>query len=72
MAYEKKCKQLKQLEEKKAEANKAGSVRSLLRNLSLKLNMAIQIVDRLSVTVNTLREEELSPLINEFIQGYVC
>lgn len=68
--HERKSKKLKRLDEKGAEAHKIDVTRNLVRSLSSKIRIAIQVVDKISVTINKLRDEELWPLINEFIQGY--
>nr|GLL23566.1 uncharacterized protein LOC109161314 [Ipomoea trifida] len=67
--HERKSKKLKRLDEKGAEAHKIDVTRNLVRSLSSKIRIAIQVVDKISVTINKLRDEELWPLINEFIQG---
>lgn len=69
--HEKKCHKLKRLDEKGAEAQKIDATRTLVRSLSTKIRIAIQVVDKISVKVNKLRDEELWPQLNEFIQGYV-
>lgn len=68
--HERKSRKLKRLDEKGAEAQKIDVTRKLVRSLSSKIRIAIQVVDKISVTINKLRDEELWPLINEFIQGY--
>lgn len=75
--HEKKCKQLKRLEEKSAEAikieiTKIETTRSLIRTLSTKMNISIQVVDRISITINKLRNEELWQQINKLLPGYVA
>lgn len=73
VTHEKKSRMLKQLEHNKAtaESPKIESVRTALHNVSTKMKIAIHIVDRISVTINKLREEELWPQIVEFIHRYV-
>lgn len=63
--------QIKNIGEKDAEANKVDSARNLIRALSTKIKVAIQVIDRTSIAINKLRDEELWPLISELIQKYV-
>ncbi|KAL1563870.1 DNA-directed RNA polymerase subunit beta [Salvia divinorum] len=44
-------------------------MRTLVRSLSTKLRIAIQVVDKILVKINCFRDEELWPQLNEFIQG---
>ncbi|KAK8699931.1 hypothetical protein V6N13_018339 [Hibiscus sabdariffa] len=69
VAYDQKCRKLKRLDEKGAEANKVDSTRSIISSLSTKLRIAIQVVDKISVTINKIRDDELWPLLNELIEG---
>ncbi|XP_022762966.1 nitrate regulatory gene2 protein-like [Durio zibethinus] len=69
VAYDMKCRKLKRLDERGAEANKVDSTRNIIRNLSTKIRIAIQVVDKISVTINKIRDEELWPLLNELIEG---
>uniref|UniRef100_A0A5B6YH29 DUF632 domain-containing protein n=1 Tax=Davidia involucrata TaxID=16924 RepID=A0A5B6YH29_DAVIN len=67
--HERKCRKLKRLDERGAEAHKVDLTRTLVRSLSTKIRIAIQIVDKISVKINNLRDEELWPQLNDFIQG---
>ncbi|KAK3015180.1 hypothetical protein RJ639_005326 [Escallonia herrerae] len=67
--HEKKSRKLKRLDERGAEAHKVDTTRILVRSLSTKIRIAIQVVDKISVKINNLRDEELWPQLNEFIQG---
>ncbi|XWS62579.1 hypothetical protein CRYUN_Cryun06bG0023100 [Craigia yunnanensis] len=69
VAYDRKCSKLKRLDERGAEANKVDSTRDIIRSLSTKIRIAIQSVDKISVTINKIRDEELWPLLNELIEG---
>ncbi|MFQ6630363.1 hypothetical protein Gotur_007926 [Gossypium turneri] len=69
VAYDKKSRKLKRLDERGAEATKVDSTRNIIRSLSTKLRIAIQVVDKISVTVNKIRDDELWPLLNELIEG---
>ncbi|CAA0807717.1 Protein of unknown function (DUF630 and DUF632 [Striga hermonthica] len=66
--HERKSRKLKRLDEKGAEAQKVDSTRALVKSLSTKIRIAIQVVDKISVKINTLRDDELWPQLNEFIQ----
>lgn len=71
--HDRKVRKLKRLDERGAEPHKVDDTRSVIRSLSVKIGMAIQVVDKISVTINKIRDEELWPQINELIQGYfVC
>ncbi|XP_044489132.1 protein ALTERED PHOSPHATE STARVATION RESPONSE 1-like [Mangifera indica] len=67
--HDRKVRKLKRLDERGAEAHKVDSTRTLIRNLSIKIGMAIQVVDKISMTINKIRDEELWPQLNELIQG---
>lgn len=69
MLLEKKCRQLKNLMEKKADARKIDPLRNSIRNLSIKLKISIQVVDRISITISKLRDEEFFAEMNELIRG---
>ena len=69
--YDRKCEQLKRLSEKGEEAHKLEAVQILIRKLSTKIKIAIQIVDSISNKISKLRDDELWPQISELIQGYV-
>ncbi|XP_057501115.1 protein ALTERED PHOSPHATE STARVATION RESPONSE 1-like [Actinidia eriantha] len=67
--HERNCRKLKRLDERGAEAHKIDAIRTLVRSLSTKIRIAIQVVDKISVKINKLRDGELWPQLNEFIQG---
>uniref|UniRef100_A0A2N9I6S8 DUF632 domain-containing protein n=1 Tax=Fagus sylvatica TaxID=28930 RepID=A0A2N9I6S8_FAGSY len=69
VVHDRKVIKLKRLDEKGAEAHKVETTRTFIRSLSTKIRMAIQVVDRISVTINTIRDEELWPQLNELIKG---
>jgi hypothetical protein len=62
---------LKRLDQRGADFHKVDTTRTLIRSLSTKIGMAIQVVDKISVTINNIRDEELWPQLNELIIGYV-
>lgn len=63
-------KELRHLEERGAEAEKIDSTRELIKKLSTKIRIAIQVVGSISKKINTLRDEELWPRITELVLGY--
>ncbi|XP_022873313.1 nitrate regulatory gene2 protein-like [Olea europaea var. sylvestris] len=67
--HDRKSHKLKRLDERGAEAQKIDTTRSLVRSLSTKIRIAIQVVDKFSVKINSLRDDELWPQLNEFIHG---
>ncbi|KAF5443723.1 hypothetical protein F2P56_036258 [Juglans regia] len=67
--YDRKVDKLKRLDERGAEVHKVDTTRTLIRELSAKIRMAIQVVDKISVTISKIRDEELWPQLNELIQG---
>ncbi|KAL2936900.1 Nitrate regulatory gene2 protein [Bienertia sinuspersici] len=67
--HDRKNDRLKHLAEKGAEPQKIESTRDVVRSLSTKIRIAIQIVDRISAKINKLRDEELWPQLNELILG---
>lgn len=69
VVHERKCRRLKRLDEKGAEAHKINTTQALIRSLSTKIRISIQVVDKISVTINKIRDEELWPQLNELIQG---
>lgn len=67
--HERKNRKLIRMDERGAEAHKVDATRTLVRSLSTKIRIAIQVVDKISVKINSLRDGELWPQLNEFIQG---
>lgn len=67
--HERKCRKLKRLDERGAEAHKVEATRAMVRSLSTKIRIAIQAVDKISEKINRLRDEELWPQLHELIQG---
>lgn len=70
--HERKLRKLKRLDERGAETHKVDATRALVRSLSTKIRIAIQVVDKISVKINSLRDDELWPQLSEFLQGYVA
>jgi len=59
------------MKKKGADAHKVDSIQIFIGILSTKMRISIQVVDKISITICKLREEELWPQINEFIIRYV-
>lgn len=73
--YRKKCKQLNRMRSKKhVDEQKVEALKAVIQIISTKMKISIQVVDRISNTICKLGEEELRPLINEFIlrYGHTC
>jgi hypothetical protein len=69
--HDRKCRKLKRLEERGADFDKVGLTRTVIGDLSTKISMAINVVDKISMTINKIRDEELWPQLKGLIQGYV-
>ncbi|KAM0049202.1 hypothetical protein Hdeb2414_s0008g00283161 [Helianthus debilis subsp. tardiflorus] len=67
--HEEKKQRLVRLDEKGAEHYKVDATRTLIRSLSTKIRIAIQVVDKIAQKIDTLRDEELWPQLNDFIEG---
>ncbi|RDY06855.1 Nitrate regulatory gene2 protein, partial [Mucuna pruriens] len=67
--HDRKCRKLKRMDDRGADFHKVDSTRTLIRSLSTKIRMAIQVVDKISMTINKIRDEELWPQLKELIQG---
>ncbi|KAL3504200.1 hypothetical protein ACH5RR_034041 [Cinchona calisaya] len=71
VVYEKKCKQLRILDEKGAESNKIDAIRASIRNLLTKLNVCMKTIDAISSRIHKLRDEELQPQVANLIHGLI-
>ncbi|KAF8013181.1 hypothetical protein BT93_I1152 [Corymbia citriodora subsp. variegata] len=69
VVHDRKVQKLKHLSERGADTLKVEPTRIMIRNLSTKIRIAIQVVDKISVTINKIRDEELWPQISELIEG---
>lgn len=65
--HQKKCKELKRMNKKEADAQKIDSVQAFIGILVTKMKISIQVVDKISNTISKLMEEELWPQIKTFI-----
>lgn len=67
--YARKYKQMKSLDDKGAETLEAA--RTMLRALSTKIQIAFHVIDKMSISINKLRDEELWPQINDLVHRCV-
>ncbi|XVE94438.1 hypothetical protein REPUB_Repub02eG0008500 [Reevesia pubescens] len=65
--HAKKCRQMKSFDQKDADARRVDSTRTLIRALSTKMRVAVQVIDKVAITINKLMDEELWPQIDELI-----
>lgn len=68
--YTTKCEEMKHLVDRGAEAQKIEAIQSSLRKLSMRIRIAIQVIDHISKQISRLRDEELWPQTFELVQGY--
>ncbi|XP_028766497.1 nitrate regulatory gene2 protein [Neltuma alba] len=70
--YKKKCRELNRAMSKKCvDAQKVDALETSIQIIATKLKISIHVVDKISNTICKLREEELWPLVNEFILRFV-
>ncbi|XP_011628968.1 uncharacterized protein LOC18424301 [Amborella trichopoda] len=69
--HERKRQRLKKLDERGAESHEVHATRTLVRSLSAKIRIAMQVVDSISKKINKIRDEELQPQITELIKGLI-
>ncbi|OIW14796.1 hypothetical protein TanjilG_05417 [Lupinus angustifolius] len=69
--HQKKCSQLKRMNKKGADAQKVETVQTFIALLATKMKISVQVVDKISITISKLREEELWPQINKFIHMFL-
>ena len=69
LLHVRKLRKLKRMDERGTDAPKVDSTRRFVRSLSTKIRIAIQVVDKISVTINKIRDEELWLQLNQLIQG---
>lgn len=71
IAYEKKCKQLRNQDVKFEEPSYVDKTRAAIRDLDTQITVSIHSVEAISRRIETLRDEELHPQLIELVQGYV-
>ncbi|KAL4273018.1 hypothetical protein GQ457_13G007880 [Hibiscus cannabinus] len=61
------CRHLKSLNQKGGNARRVDSARSLIRAVSTKMRVAVQVIDKVAISINKLMDEELWPEVDELI-----
>lgn len=69
--HAKTCRQMKSLNQKGGNAGRVDSTRTLIRAVSTKMRVAVQVIDKIAVSINKLMDEELWPEVNELIHRYI-
>ncbi|KAK4760170.1 hypothetical protein SAY87_023301 [Trapa incisa] len=69
IAYEKKCKQLRNQDVKGEDPSAVDKTRTALRDLHTQIKVSIHSVEAISKRIETLRDEELQPQLLELVQG---
>ncbi|GKU87622.1 hypothetical protein SLEP1_g1990 [Rubroshorea leprosula] len=67
--YEKKCKQMRALDDRGAETSKIDAIQASIRKLLTKIDVCIKAVEVISSRIHKLRDEELQPQLTELIHG---
>ncbi|KAK4801733.1 hypothetical protein SAY86_022220 [Trapa natans] len=71
IVYKKKCKKLRDLDDRGAESTKIDATQATIRSLHTKIDVCIRAVDVISSRINKLRDEELRPQLTELIHGLI-
>ncbi|KAK9097538.1 hypothetical protein Sjap_023035 [Stephania japonica] len=69
IAYEKKCRQLRNQDVKGEDPSIVDKTRAAIRDLHTQIKVSIHSVEAVSKRIETLRDEELQPQLLELIQG---
>ncbi|KAA8522698.1 hypothetical protein F0562_009140 [Nyssa sinensis] len=69
IAYEKKCKQLRNQDVKGEDPSSVDKTRLAIRGLDTQMKVSIHSVEAISKRIETLRDEELQPQLLELAQG---
>ncbi|KAK9269541.1 hypothetical protein L1049_001317 [Liquidambar formosana] len=69
IAYEKKCKQLRNQDVKGEDPSAVDKTRAAIRDLHTQIKVSIHSVEAVSKRIETLRDEELQPQLLELVQG---
>ncbi|XP_020574192.1 uncharacterized protein LOC110020434 [Phalaenopsis equestris] len=70
LLHDRNSQKLRRLDERGAEAHQIEATQTLIRKLSTKIRIAIQIINTITTKINVLRDEELWPQIDELILGF--
>ncbi|KAH7567912.1 hypothetical protein JRO89_XS07G0185700 [Xanthoceras sorbifolium] len=71
LSYEKKCKELRMLDDQGAESSKVDATQASIRKLLTKINVCVKAVDTISSRIHKLRDEELQPQLTELVHGLI-
>ncbi|KAL2534463.1 hypothetical protein Adt_07814, partial [Abeliophyllum distichum] len=69
IAYEKKCKQLRNQDVKGEDPSSVEKTRAAIRDMLTQMKVSIHSVEAVSKRIETLRDEELQPQLLELVQG---
>ncbi|KAL2524640.1 hypothetical protein Adt_09694 [Abeliophyllum distichum] len=69
IAYEKKCKQLRNQDVKGEDPSSVEKTRAAIRDMQTQMKVSIHSVEAVSKRIETLRDEELQPQLLELVQG---
>ncbi|KAK4797854.1 hypothetical protein SAY86_030180 [Trapa natans] len=69
IAYEKKCKQLRNQDVKGEDPSAVDKTRATIEDLHTQIKVSIHSVEAISKRIETLRDEELQPQLLELVQG---
>ncbi|XP_023537754.1 nitrate regulatory gene2 protein-like [Cucurbita pepo subsp. pepo] len=69
IAYEKKCNQLRNQDVKGEDPSSVEKTRSTMRDLHTQIKVSIHSVEAVAKRIETLRDEELQPQLQELVQG---
>lgn len=69
IAYDKKCKQLRNQDVKGDDPTAVDKTRAAIRDLHTQIKVSIHSIEAISKRIETLRDEELQPQLVELIQG---
>ncbi|GFY80512.1 DUF630 family protein [Actinidia rufa] len=69
IAYEKKCKQLRNQDVRGEDPSSVDKTRSAIRDLHTQIKVSLHSVEAISKRIETLRDEELQPQLLELVRG---
>ncbi|PSS36384.1 UPF0307 protein like [Actinidia chinensis var. chinensis] len=69
IAYEKKCKQLRNQDVRGEDPSSVDKTRSAIRDLHTQIKVSLHSIEAISKRIETLRDEELQPQLLELVRG---
>ncbi|XP_078159575.1 bZIP transcription factor (DUF630 and DUF632) isoform X1 [Carex rostrata] len=69
--YDSKCKLLRQQESQAESPHRIDKTRAAVKDLHSRIRVAIQRIDRISKTIEEIRDKELQPQLEELIDGLI-